>query len=655
MFRSMDNTPFNPQTGQYWAMGYPDMFKSFFVKEQLDGDVILCEDGKGNLIRVGLPFNMQQSVYESSVFLDGLTYTWGGVETTTNYAGEVVSWQQERVVSGEKYTDAFTEKITPAYRKGESILCIKILSKKDSNVKWVDVNTAGRCWTRISDVFPHRDSDPWAVIIDDDNARATVINAGLTGVSGAWMEAAPLYVTAAGYVYGMLAKTTPGYWSFSTHFTTSLSDTVESVADIEAETVKVKAFEFEMADIGSGKKAVRIKRDWIHGGIYVDKSASASDVIPLVDSGGGVAGESISVSRDDHQHPANVDATVPLLPATAGSAGTAEVYSRNDHQHPLNVDDTDPEAVGSAGASGSATTYAKRDHVHAGAALGAAIPLKDSGTGSAGTAEAASREDHVHPPDIELSDVAPPWSSEASAGESELAARSDHGHYIPLGAYLPHPLQQAAFTPLVDVVDGAIGGVGLYQEGAFFDHQHPTNVDDTDPEDVAAVASPGTADVYARRDHVHAGVGAVGDATPLVDSGEGVVGVATSSSREDHQHPLNVGATAALAPATTGLQGSSDVYSRDDHVHPARASQGALSTMENSGIAAAQTEFSWAVGNVGLQPVKRWFHRYYYDGTTGAEKIVGVQHYEINDAVTGALVEVSAESIYTMHTPEYEA
>lgn len=106
-------------------------------------------------------------------------------------------------------------------------------------------------------------------------------------------------------------------------------------------------------------------------------------------------------------------------------------------------------------------------------------------------------------------------------------------------------------------------------------------------------------------------------------------------------------------PATSGAAGTADTYSRANHVHPAMATgQGSLITIANSGTAAAQST-TWLAGNAGKQPIKRWFHRYYYDGSTGSEKIVGVQHYEIHDAVTGALLEVGAESTYTMHSPEY--
>lgn len=62
------------------------------------------------------------------------------------------------------------------------------------------------------------------------------------------------------------------------------------------------------------------------------------------------------------------------------------------------------------------------------------------------------------------------------------------------------------------------------------------------------------------------GQGAPGSATPLSDSGSGVVGTSTNFSREDHRHPLNVSAS---NPATDGTAspGTAASYARSDHVH----------------------------------------------------------------------------------------
>jgi hypothetical protein len=171
------------------------------------------------------------------------------------------------------------------------------------------------------------------------------------------------------------------------------------------------------------------------------------------------------------------------------------------------------------------------------------------------------------------------------------------------------------------------------------------------PADTADAAATGSSNRYSRADHVHKGGAALETAAPLAD-GTAAVGTSTKAAKGDHVHPPNVDTTNPVAPATSAAPGSSTKYARRDHVHPARAAQGTLVTMANSGAAAAQTTFGWLVGNAVSSPVKRWFHRYYYRGMAGYEAIIGVQHYEINDAVTGALIEVGPESEYTMHTPE---
>ena len=63
------------------------------------------------------------------------------------------------------------------------------------------------------------------------------------------------------------------------------------------------------------------------------------------------------------------------------------------------------------------------------------------------------------------------------------------------------------------------------------------------------------------------GQGAPGSATPLSDSGSGVVGTSTNFSREDHRHPLNVSENNPEALGTAS-PGNSTAYARADHVHP---------------------------------------------------------------------------------------
>ncbi|MFO7936006.1 MAG: hypothetical protein R6V06_00110 [Kiritimatiellia bacterium] len=711
----MSNTPFNPQTGKYWEMGYPDMFKSFFVREQLSGDIVLCEDGKGNLVQVGLPHNMQQSVYEAydtPEFSDGLTYIWGSVAETKNAAGKPISWQQSRTVLGESSsTVPFIEKITPAYRKGESILCIKISNEKDSNIQWLDINTAGRCWAKDSECFPYRESDPWAVIVDDHNAKVTVKNAGLTGIAGAWMEAPPLDVTAAGYVYGMLVETTPGMWTFSIHFTTNQADTEESIADIEAETVKVKAFEFELVPLTSTTNGIRIKRDWIHGGVYVDRSGSLSNEIPLVDSAIGLSGDSIGISRDDHQHPVNVDETLPLPIGPAGLAGTSEVYSRVDHVHKgVELADTVTPGMGSCGDLesggfiGTSDKAARADHGHfiplaflfipspprtllpdvdvtggevgtstEGACLDHQHPVNvthDSNlvqsvgaANDAGTSSIYARVDHVHE-GVELSDTVTPGSGSGSAiGTSDKAARADHSHFIPLPFLSIPPTSSRTLLPDV----GSSGGeIGTSSEGARLDHQHPVNVTSNDSlvQSVGSANDAGTSSIYARVDHVHEGGGEgelESNLTPLIDYETGSPGspAATTASKYNHRHPLNVTDDGNLVQSVGSANdaGTSSIYARVDHVHegggglelPSSPSNPSPLTTYGNNNTGAAISTTWTAG--GSNYLKIWRQRWRYVDTDGDEELQGIQHYEIYDKNTGGLIYVSAESVFTIHTP----
>lgn len=81
--------------------------------------------------------------------------------------------------------------------------------------------------------------------------------------------------------------------------------------------------------------------------------------------------------------------------------------------------------------------------------------------------------------------------------------------------------------------------------------------------------SVGTFNVYQGSD----GEGAPGSATPLADSGTGVVGGSDSFAREDHQHPLNVATSGTPEMDGTASLGSAATYARTDHVHPSDTSK----------------------------------------------------------------------------------
>jgi len=155
--QSLGQTPYNPVSGKHWPMGYPDMFKVLFIKKQIDGDYLLCDDGNnGEEFKVGLPMNMRKTFYErheEPQFVDGKYYVWGAIAKTQNDDKKDVSWQQERTVSDTgpdlMDEDSVIDKqyITPPYALGDPILVINLPDYKDANdVKWMDMNTAGRTW-----------------------------------------------------------------------------------------------------------------------------------------------------------------------------------------------------------------------------------------------------------------------------------------------------------------------------------------------------------------------------------------------------------------------------------------------------------------------------------------------------------------------------
>jgi hypothetical protein len=313
-----------------------------------------------------------------------------------------------------------------------------------------------------------------------------------------------------------------------------------------------------------------------------------------------------------------------------------------------------PAAVAATGAVGESLKAAREDHVHAGAALSDATPSAVAASGAAGDATAAARANHVHA-GVQLSSATPePISGTGSSGSGTSAARSDHTHALTLTVPGPGPDTGTTVpdggSELMPAPSGFLGLDAAYSRR---DHSHPVNVSAALPAAVADTASAGVSLRYSREDHVHVGgSGSLDTVAPLAD-GTAAVGVSTKGAHGDHVHPSNVGATAPSAPNTAAAAGSSLVYARVDHVHPARATGlGSVVTMANSGTAAAQTAFGWLVGNAGRNPVKRWFHRVWYRSTAGSEALIGTQHYEINDAVTGALIEVGPESDYVIHVPE---
>jgi len=88
------------------------------------------------------------------------------------------------------------------------------------------------------------------------------------------------------------------------------------------------------------------------------------------------------------------------------------------------------------------------------------------------------------------------------------------------------------------------------------------------------------------------GQGSPGTATPLVDSGNGVVGTATSYSREDHQHPLNKATSGTPSKDGTGAIGSASEYALFDHVHPLNVPTSGTPEMDGTASQGSATSYS---------------------------------------------------------------
>ncbi|KAA6381043.1 MAG: hypothetical protein EZS28_023428 [Streblomastix strix] len=140
-------------------------------------------------------------------------------------------------------------------------------------------------------------------------------------------------------------------------------------------------------------------QNWYNSGdIVPDQVTPASDAIPLVDSGTGVAGTSNEYSRGDHKHPLQVSDVLPSKDTSVGTVGQASSYARSDHQHPIQAVDTIPNSDSADGSYGTVDSYARNDHSHpinveTNASI---IPIVD-GVGANGTSAYYSRHDHVHP------------------------------------------------------------------------------------------------------------------------------------------------------------------------------------------------------------------------------------------------------------------
>ncbi|KAA6383889.1 MAG: hypothetical protein EZS28_020585 [Streblomastix strix] len=143
--------------------------------------------------------------------------------------------------------------------------------------------------------------------------------------------------------------------------------------------------------------------EWYNSGDVVpDQVSPASDAVPNVDSGAGVAGISTEYSRGDHQHPLQISEQIPSRDTGTGAAGTSTAYSRADHQHILNTDPTVanlPQKDTGTGNNGNLDYYARSNHAHPLNVdpTAANVPLVNATAAANCTSDFYSRNDHVHP------------------------------------------------------------------------------------------------------------------------------------------------------------------------------------------------------------------------------------------------------------------
>lgn len=133
----MPDTPFDPRTGAFMPLAFPEVKVAGFVIDTEHGDFLMCYDRDGNEVRVAKPFIFRKSIYDGKT-LDGITYVHdadNNVRKGTNEDDEE-EWQA----------------ITPSYYANEPIFCAafrhEVVIDDDTKVecRWIDINTAGRCW-----------------------------------------------------------------------------------------------------------------------------------------------------------------------------------------------------------------------------------------------------------------------------------------------------------------------------------------------------------------------------------------------------------------------------------------------------------------------------------------------------------------------------
>jgi len=180
-----------------------------------------------------------------------------------------------------------------------------------------------------------------------------------------------------------------------------------------------------------------------------------------------------------------------------GNTGTSDHYARSDHAHPL-------QPVPAASSE---------------------IPWADGGFGGAGNSNDYSRANHVHP--LSPSYATPVYDNGVLVDIYELIGRiNDIWDYM--------DVVDKEITDIWDYMGGLDGEVNyIWDYLGSLDSQFASVQDIIDVWDEVK-------DIWDYMELLEGGEGvALGNATPLTDSSNGVIGVAEVASREDHRHPRN--------------------------------------------------------------------------------------------------------------------
>ncbi|KAA6363804.1 MAG: hypothetical protein EZS28_040669 [Streblomastix strix] len=128
------------------------------------------------------------------------------------------------------------------------------------------------------------------------------------------------------------------------------------------------------------------------------------------------------------------------------------------------------------------------------------------------------------------------------------------------------PDQVTAANDATPLIDSGTGVVGTSTEYSRGDHQHSLNVTTTIPVSDSASGSVGTTNYYARNDHVHPLN--ITTSIPPQDNASGSVGTTNYYARNDHSHPLNITTSIPPQDSANESSGTTNYYDRNDHSHP---------------------------------------------------------------------------------------